>query len=212
MAVLSKASASKIARNDSRVDAMKKHGMQVLTTREQFAREITNHWDEAKQSFLLIGEALHLAKERLKHGEFEEMVKNDLPFERSVCHQLRSVYEAVATNRIREDELPAAYSTAYQITTLSDEELEQARASSLLRPDLTRSEIKQFKRSLHPAKHVPDRAKVRKLYDSRRRLLNQLRKLEEEMRALGVDPAAPIPDDENEAGEGVVIEGEAAEV
>ena len=128
------------------------------------------------------------------------MVKNDLPFERSVCHQLRSVYEAVASNRIREDELPAAYSTAYQITTLSDDELEQARAIKLLRPDLTRSEIKQFKRALHPVRPVPDRAKVRKLYDSRQRLLDQLRKIEEEMKALGVDPSAPVPDNESGVG------------
>ena len=65
--------------------------LQALTTRAYSRVEITNHWDEAKQSFLLIGETLYLAKEKLQHGEFEEMIWHDLPFERTVCHQLRRV-------------------------------------------------------------------------------------------------------------------------
>jgi hypothetical protein len=211
MAIMSKAGANQLQGNDSRVQAMKKHGMQALTTRAQFAREITNHWDEAKQSFLLIGEALFLAKEKLQHGEFEEMIRHDLPFERTVCHQLRRVYEAVATNRIREEELPAAYSTAYKITTLTDEELERARADHLLRPDLTRAEIMKFKRSLHQDQPIPDPVKARKLREHYRKLREQMRQMEQELQALGVDPDT-IDDEDDDAGEGQTIEGEAVEV
>jgi hypothetical protein len=212
MAVMSKAGANQLQRNDSRVAAMKKHGLQALNTREQFAREICLHWDEAKQSFLLIGEALYLAKEKLQHGEFEEMIRNDLPFERTVCHQLRRVYEAVATNRLREEELPAAYSTAYKITTLTDGELERARASQLLRPDLTRAEIMAFKKSLHPNQPVPDLVKVRKLREHYRKLREQMRAMEEELQALGIDPDSIDDEEEDGVGEGEIIEGEAVKV
>jgi hypothetical protein len=140
------------------------------------------------------------------------MVRSDLPFDRNVCHQLRRVYEAVATKRLRLQEVPDSYSTAYKVTTLSDEELEQARGINLLRPELTRSEIMRFKKSLQATPPCPSRMRIRQLIESRRKLLDQLRRLEREMEDLGIDPQNPDFDDDGREGGSVMIEGEAVEV
>jgi hypothetical protein len=212
MAKLTKAQAQRTAFQDERVDAIMSAGLGALETRQTFATEITMHWKAARERFIVIGEALYLAKQRLEHGEFEEMVRSDLPFDRNVCHQLRRVYEAVATKRLSLQEVPDSYSTAYKVTTLSDKELEQARGINLLRPELTRSEIMRFKKSLQATPPCPSRMRIRQLIESRRKLLDQLRRLEREMEDLGIDPQNPDFDDDGRDGGSVMVEGEAVEV
>src|SRR4051812_43385057 len=124
MARLTEAQAQRTGFQDERVDVIVSAGLGAQAPRLDFATEIAMHWHAARERVIVIGEALYLAKQRLEHGEFEEMGRSDLPFDRNVCHQLRRVYEAVATKRLRLQEVPDSYSTAYKVTTLSDEELE----------------------------------------------------------------------------------------
>ena len=42
----------------------------ALATKDDYIREITSLWNDARQRFLLIGRYLNRAKEQLPHGEF----------------------------------------------------------------------------------------------------------------------------------------------
>lgn len=165
-----------------------------LQTRQQYAREIAARWGEARDRFLTIGRYLIQAKATLPHGEFEDMVRNDLPFEVGVAFQLRAVAEAVDSGKITLAELPRTYSVAYQIATLADEQLQLARARNLLRPDVPRAEVLRFKQSLKVDKAPPQPGSartVRRLAEERRRLLFRLAEIDRELRERHhVDPEA----------------------
>jgi hypothetical protein len=127
----------------------------ALSTVEDFVTEITAQWDEARDRFLRIGQCLIQAKQKLPHGEFEDMIERRLPFGKAVAHQLRSVADAVQRGKLVASDLPSSYSIAYQLVTLDDDELSIARNNGLIRPDVKRAEIIKFKTSHRTAKLLP---------------------------------------------------------
>lgn len=120
-------------------------------TRQEFAQEIRYHWNRSRKEFLSIGRYLNRAKETLPHGEFEAMIATDMPFSVETAFRFRAVAEAIDTGRLTLDVLPGAESVAYQIVTMKPDELERAKSVGLIRPDVTRSQLIAFKRSLRPA-------------------------------------------------------------
>jgi hypothetical protein len=112
-----------------------------------YIREISRLWNEAKDKFLAIGDYLSLAKQQLAHGEYEVMIRLQLPFGKSAAHRMRAVAEAVRDGRLTRDSLPQSYATAYELTLLSDQQLRLAADRGLLRPDVYRSEIVAFRRA-----------------------------------------------------------------
>ncbi|CAO3459671.1 hypothetical protein [Azospirillum argentinense] len=147
---LTKAKAKReAAAGDQRTDKMVE-AVVDLVERADYVREITSLWENAQHKFLLIGRYLNMAKERLDHGEFLLMIERDLPFTRNIAFQMRSVAHAIDGGRFSEDELPPAYSVAYQIVSLKDDEVDQARARQLIRPDVKRDEVLAFKRDIRP--------------------------------------------------------------
>ena len=121
-----------------------------LDSRSDYVQEISRLWQDAQNTFLTIGRYLVKAAANLEHGEYQAMVDNELPFGYQVSYQLRKVAEAIDGQRIFLEELPPSYATIYQITTLEDPELDEARKINppLLRPTVKRSEIVAFKREL----------------------------------------------------------------
>jgi hypothetical protein len=117
-------------------------------TREQFKAEIERLWYTAQDNFLRIGRYLLQAKERLPHGEFEDMVNRDLPFSPSVGRKLRAVVEFVDSGVVPADLLPKAYSVAYEVVTMSPTMREKAVEAGVIRPDATLKEFQRFKREL----------------------------------------------------------------
>jgi hypothetical protein len=135
----------------------------------------------------------------LGEDEYKAMVAEDLPFGMSIAHQLRAVAEAIRDKRLLETELPQSYATAYQLTTLSEEELRLARQERIVRTDVLRREVLLFKQKVRFGSGDADaRAKYfRKLAAERNRLLERLRVIEAEM---------------TEAGDSWIIEGTAVDV
>lgn len=131
--------------NDARRSALELSRVDA-STKAEFVREIHVLWEGTKQRFLLIGEYLITARATLPHGEYEQMVNDELPFGASIARQLRAVAQAVRSQVIPVDALPSSYATAYQLTTLEAEELEAAKSQGLVRPDVKRHEIVDFKK------------------------------------------------------------------
>jgi hypothetical protein len=138
----------KVARpTDDRYSDLLSPSEVIFTSRDSTVSEIRRLWKKTQQDFLTIGRWLLAAKQALPHGEFDEMVERDLPFSPSVARQLRTVAEFVGAGSIPRERLPDSYSTIYQIATLPEPLRAQAHEKGLLRPDVTRTELLDLKRS-----------------------------------------------------------------
>lgn len=157
-----------------------------LESRAEYAAEIARLWTQAQQHFLAIGRYLLHARERIGEGEWEAMVREDLPFGRAVAHQLRSVAAMVEDGALPVAQMPRSYATAYQIATLTPDERARAAGEGLLRPDVTRPEILGFKRRVrgNPPLAVTD--ELRRLEAERDRLEARIAELR---RQLGEEPS-----------------------
>ncbi|PWC32675.1 DUF3102 domain-containing protein [Azospirillum sp. TSO35-2] len=176
-------------------------------TRQEFAQEIRYHWNRSRKEFLSIGRYLNQAKEILPHGEFEAMIGSDMPFSVETAFRFRAVAEAVDTGRLSLDVLPGAESVAYQIVTMTPDELERAKAQGLVRPDVTRRQLIDFKRSLRPPKGVTPNDRRRQLLAEYARLKSRMAEIRDELRRdHGVDP------DHHAGRTGVTIDVEAEDV
>jgi hypothetical protein len=157
------------------------NAMRPCATRADYAREIEKLWHEAQAKFLAIGRYLVAAKANLdldgQRGDYERFVRNDLPFGRQIAHQLRVVAEAVDGGRLAEQELPRAYSTAFLLASLPDEQLRLARQQGLVAPSTSRPQVVAFRRALVPTDPV-------RLQRSRDRLLAEIERREAELEAL----------------------------
>jgi len=172
---------------DQRMEALALARLQ-LKTKAEFKKEIGKLWKTAQQRFLLIGFYLVDAKLVLRHGDFEDMIERELPFSKSVAFQLRTVAEAIGGEKIAPNELPASYSAAYQIVSLTEEELARARLQGLLKPDISRDAIIAFKRELRAGQDDEQARKYKRLITERERLIRRLRQIDSELKVLGRSP------------------------
>ena len=181
MAMMTKAQAQRLP--DARVEKAL-DSLAPLRSRQEFVADIRGQWEELRKRFLHIGQRLTEAHAALGREEYEDLINGrDLPFGRSVAVQLRSVYEAVRNGRLRREELPGSYATAYQVITLSDQEIVLAREQGLVRPDVLRREIVAFKQSLREVSESERKRewRLRRLSIEKARLLERLRAIEDEM-------------------------------
>lgn len=159
----------------------------ALTTDIQFAGEIGRLWGEAHARFVEIGDRLEEAKERLPHGAFIHLVENQLPFGRSVAHKLMAAATAIRTGALPPEFARAPYSTAYQLSTLSAEERREAEQAGIVRLDVTRAEIVDFKRGRKAVLPAPAPDRRREIEKEIARLEARLAELRRQRAALDDD-------------------------
>jgi hypothetical protein len=156
---------------------------------------VRRDWETAGSAFLRIGRTLNDAEIRLSKREFDALINGAdrlLPFGRSVAVQLRKVAQAVDVARIPEDRCPASYSVAYQLTTLPDNELRLAEERGLVRVDVTRREVIDFKRAIACGSAPPPnrlalaqaRRELQTLAKRRRAMLEEMIAIRRRMRDL----------------------------
>ena len=79
--------------------------------------------------------------------------------------------EAVRRERLRRDEVPCSYNTAYELTLLAPDELEEAKARNLVRPDVYLREIKAFRAEMRESFGLDRHAALRR---ERARILREM--------------------------------------
>jgi hypothetical protein len=151
-----------------------------LRTRANFADAIEEAWTEAEENFTTIGRYLNHAKSMLNHGEFMGMVENDLPFRYSTANRLMKVAAALDAGALPADRLPPSYATVYELLTLSDEERRQAIKEGVVRPDMQRKDVTEFRKRLRQ----PDQSKRAKLETEREKLRKRLQEIEAELASI----------------------------
>jgi hypothetical protein len=89
-----------------------------------------------------VGVKLLAAKDALPHGDFENMIKSQLDFTPQTARKLMIVAsDTRVLNRAPERGLPDHWTTYYELTKLSDDELDQAFASGVIAPEMRRSDV-----------------------------------------------------------------------
>jgi Protein of unknown function (DUF3102) len=151
-----------------------------LRTRANFADAIEEAWTEAEENFTTIGRYLNHAKSMLNHGEFMGMVESDLPFRYSTANRLMKVAAALDAGALPADRLPPSYATVYELLTLSDEERRQAIKEGVVRPDMQRKDVTEFRKRLRQ----PDQSKRAKLETEREKLRKRLQEIEAELASI----------------------------
>lgn len=172
---------------------------------DAFREHLERLWKETRQRVLAIGRNLMNALEKLEPypGRFETLVEG-LPFSRPIASQMIAIARAVEDKKLSEDEIPPSYSIAYQLTTLSNEEIKRARAQGIVRPDIGRKDIIEFKRIQRSSRPRQTGLDLRRLKAQRDRLRLALAEVEDRIREL-----------EGEGGhlqDGDYLEGEAVTV
>lgn len=119
-------------------------------------------------------------RERLK-GSSDRI----LPFGDTVASMLRSVARFVQAGKVPEDQLPASYSAAYVLTSMTDTELEAARSNGLIRPEVGRPRLLKFRKEFRERANASEVEKggvidIEKLVSQRARLNSRRRKISSE--------------------------------
>ncbi|WP_202801491.1 hypothetical protein, partial [Bradyrhizobium genomosp. III] len=81
------------------------------------------------------------AKGVLNHGEFEIMVRNELPFSESTARRLMSIAShPTLANRAHVNDLPASWGTLYELSKLKPEDLERALEHGVINSKMERKD------------------------------------------------------------------------
>jgi hypothetical protein len=174
--------------------------------------EIQSLWTRAQEQFIAIGYSLIAARNlidrqirndvaaqamrpadrrALAEGEWRNFLAR-LPFSQGIASQLEQVVRALDGGRLTKEELPSNYSVAYQLTTLSETELEAARRHhGIVGPTATRARIIEFKRRLREARV----GRVGLIEQRRAKLVEAIERMKQELESVERDLAAAVSDD-----------------
>ena len=109
---------------------------------DRWALRICTSWQKSVEGILETGQLLIDAKEALRHGTFEIMVRSKLPFSSATVRKLMAVASNPAlADRSQWNVLPASWTTLYQLSKLDGKELQAGFSDGLIGPDLQRKDL-----------------------------------------------------------------------
>mgnify|MGYP001318615737 CR=1 FL=1 len=155
--------------------------LQTLVTQRKI---IYRNFVRSGHAALAMGNALLDLEASLTADERERLKQSAeriLPFGDTVASMLRSVARFVQAGKVPENDLPASYSAAYVLTSMTDPELAAAREGGLIRPEVGRRKLLNF-RSEYRARVVAHEntnsvIDIEKLQAKRDRLQTKRRKI-----------------------------------
>jgi protein gp37 len=112
--------------------------------RALWAEEINATWQGNVEGVLRTGKTIISSKDdpNLEHGEFLAMIKSDLVFGKTTAQRLMKIARhPILTKAAHVQLLPPSWGTLYEITKLSNEEIEARLADGRINPETTRVEI-----------------------------------------------------------------------
>ena len=119
-----------------------KNAVKPRSGRREWAAQINAAWRKSVAAIFETGHLLIAAKASLEHGAWQTMVGNDLKFNPRVAQMLMAIEH---DRRLVKPKiftlLPPAYTTIYQISQLTDDQLKARAADGTIRSDMTGREI-----------------------------------------------------------------------
>jgi hypothetical protein len=152
---------------------------------EEYVSEISRLWNRAQSAFLEIGSLLIRAKDTLPHGEYVAAVEAELPFSARTAYQLREAARWAMGGTVPMEHLPGSYSTIYLLSTLEPPLLKEAEKDGLIRPELKRAELIEWRRrkSMAGEREEEIRSRLARLKRERAKLDEEIARLEAELTA-----------------------------
>jgi hypothetical protein len=117
----------------------------AVPTVQDFARPIEENWYRASSSIFKVAKLCAEAKNTLTKVQLRELI-GQLPFERSIFSKLSAIgdNDRLCDPQLRQL-LPPHYSIVYEVTKLTDEELDLAVDEGVIHPKATRVELIDWK-------------------------------------------------------------------
>jgi|SRR5580692_2119267 N6-adenosine-specific RNA methylase IME4 len=111
-------------------------------TAQVWANRITTCWRASFEGILETGHLLIAAKEALEHGEFEKMIRSELPFKTNTAQRLMAIArDERISNTANSPLLPPVWTTLYDLTKLDDDKFEERVKDGTIRPDMVAKDI-----------------------------------------------------------------------
>ncbi len=148
---------------------------------EEFVSEISRLWNRAQGVFLEIGRLLIKAKDTLPHGEYVTAVEAELPFSARTAYQLREAARWAMGGPVPRERLPGSYSTIYLLSTLEPPLLQEAEQDGLIRPELKRAELIEWRRRRRSSGDDNLQDRLLRLKRQRARLDEEITQLEAQL-------------------------------
>ena len=131
-----------------------------LSSRKYWKLQIKTAWKEATEAFLQVGNLLIQSKESLEHGEFLEMIENDLPFSPRTSQMLMVIAnDKRLTNTNYSSFLPPSWRTLYELTKLDDVSFKKSVKDGNIHSDMFQKEAirlrKRFDYELDEKERIP---------------------------------------------------------
>ena len=113
-----------------------------MRKQSQWAARISAAWQSSVEAIIECGTLLVGAKVALAHGQFQNMVEQDLPFGASTARRLMAIAQCRnLTKRAHGHALPASWRTLYELTKLSDAEFLQKLRNGTINPEMMRRDV-----------------------------------------------------------------------
>lgn len=155
--------------------------LQMLVTQRKI---IYRNFVRSGHAAIAMGNALIDLEESLTVDERERLKQSSeriLPFGDTVASMLRGVARFVQAGKVPEHDLPASYSAAYVLTSMTDPELAAARKEGLIRPEIGRRKLLHFRREYRARMVTPEETNsvidIEKLQAKRDRLQTKRKKI-----------------------------------
>ncbi len=109
---------------------------------DAFARDISGTWQKSIAAILETGRLLKAAKSQLPHGEFQQMIENQLPFGVRESQRLMAIAaDERLSNATHGSCLPPSPRTLYELTKLDYETFAARLEDKTIRPEMMRKDI-----------------------------------------------------------------------
>ncbi len=161
-------------------------------------RDVTRHFGNMRDEAVKVGRRLLRLRED-HPGVYAALFRIvdgrcAMPFSPATASRMCAVAKFVDDGKVAQERLPLAYSAAYEIVRLDGEGLlTEAEQDGLVTPRTSRSAVISWKKGRLPARHNLRQG----LLDERRRLLQRLARIDEELRAVGDSPIEGRSEDRN---------------
>ena len=126
-----------------------------------YADRITATWQKATGSIIETGALLLEAKDKVEHGEFEEMIERELPFGPRAARMLMDIARnPILSDRTHGSVLPPSWRTLYELTRVPADVLIAKIEDHSINPGMERKDVAAITGARHPKTKLRRRSKA----------------------------------------------------
>lgn len=145
-------------------------------TVEDFAAEIRGAFVKGVAAFIEVGRLLKEAKAELDHGEWGNLVKDNLPFDDRTAQRFMAIAgNPILANPTHVSVLPPAWGTLYELSRLSEKVLKAKIADGTIHPRMERKDAVALEPKRTPKRSPPARLTLLTINKQLRSELDQQR-------------------------------------